>query len=429
MTSLRTNLIELISSTHCEQRQREREICKLDLQSAKKYGLKTTHRINNGKLRVLFTYNNIVYITEEDEETSVTCFALDQLPITPAVLDRSMQEQITEQRRRIRANISIVTSHTILLIDQSTSMNKSDAIGHRSRSRCVFYSVANEMIASYLLQDKMSFTDVCTMIEMRTDSEVCHDIFMEPVTWELHNKFVQLASLEQALRGKGHGNYIEAFEKAFQTLVANDNGTAALNLFFLTDGRPSDKSFKGELDASSRILNGVRRICEMFRTRLTFGVFGFAHSKGSQFDILHSMASVARVAGSQVVFSVGASTQSLRLALSTVTSSLISSRTARSSLAEGTMLRETNFSKKERTDLIQDIKDRMHANILMDFHIEDYDVHMVREPNNLKRFTPSWTNNFTEIKWRPCNSIHPSAAGIAMKKNILGKELRELLSN
>lgn len=131
-----------------------------------------------------------------------------------------------------------ITSHTVLVVDQSTSMNESDVHGHRSRSRGAYYAIANEMIATPLLMGQVSFTDVVTLIEMRTDAAIT--IFMEPISWTLFNKIVDLANKTEY--GKGHGNYIPALNLAFKTLVETSTDDCALLLLFLSDGRPSDKN-------------------------------------------------------------------------------------------------------------------------------------------------------------------------------------------
>ena len=69
---------------------------------------------------IKYIYNNIVYITEADKKTSVTCYSETQLPITAASIDTSIQNQIEEQKRRIQTKAAAVTSHTVLIVDQST---------------------------------------------------------------------------------------------------------------------------------------------------------------------------------------------------------------------------------------------------------------------------------------------------------------------
>ena len=300
-----------------------------------------------------FTYNNITYITEDDEKTSVTCYAEQQLPIEAVLIDDVMRQQVVQKKYRIQSGITAITSHTVLVVDQSRSMNQGDVMGHRSRSRGVFYTIANEMIAVPLLSGTMSFTDVVTLIEMRTDSTVRPDIYREPFTWDLHNKIVALASRGEALRGKGHGNYIPAIKAASDVLTQSDNQNAAVNLFFLSDGSPSDMSNLKTTPAA--IFATVQEICDLFGDRLTVGTFGFAHDDGTKkFDILAKMAETATRYGSKGIFSVGVDADHLRRALSAMTSSLVSSRTAMSSLTGGSVLRLGTSRKVKRHDLKKD---------------------------------------------------------------------------
>ena len=99
-------------------------------------------------------------------------------------------------------------------------MNLADVHGHRSRSRAAYYAIANELVANQILRGTASYTDVVTVIEMRDMATVNQEIFLEPVTWMLHNKIVDLA--DEPLRGKGNGNYIPALKLASKILEAND---------------------------------------------------------------------------------------------------------------------------------------------------------------------------------------------------------------
>ena len=63
--------------------------------------------------------------------------------------------------------ITSTIGRTVLIVDQSGSMKKSDVMGHRSRSRGVFYTIASEMIATPLLHNMLSFNDTLSLIEMR----------------------------------------------------------------------------------------------------------------------------------------------------------------------------------------------------------------------------------------------------------------------
>ncbi|KAJ1430264.1 hypothetical protein B484DRAFT_463090 [Ochromonadaceae sp. CCMP2298] len=266
-----TSCVEFISSVHGAQRRAEREISKHDLQAAVKYG-RSQVRPHRGPLRPLkFTYNNIVYITDSTATTEVTSWAKVQLPLQKVEIDESLSRQITEQKRRLASGAVAVTSHAVLVVDQSGSMRNSDVTGHRFRSRGAYYTIANEMIAQPLLRDQNSFTDVVTVIEMRDGAVVTID--KEPITWELHNKIVDLAN--EPLRAGGRGNYLPALQKSSEVLHSIEDENCALLLLSLSNGIPSDRK-------PDVILAEVRTICRRFRDRLTFGAFGFAHDKGKK---------------------------------------------------------------------------------------------------------------------------------------------------
>ena len=186
-----------------------------------------------------------------------------------------------------------ITSHTVLVVDQSGSMKKADVPGHRTRSRAVFYSIANEVVAAPLLANLVSFTDVVTLIEMRETANVLID--QEPMTWLLFNKFVDLANDE--FRGRGHGNYLPAIETArgvLRNTVRTNGNNVALFLLFLSDGKPSDhvKLRIAANDQAAHICKSMKNLCASVRSvakNFTFGAFGFANDIGNEFDVMKQM--------------------------------------------------------------------------------------------------------------------------------------------
>ncbi len=347
--SFRTGCVDVISSLHCAHRQREREIVNTDLQLAVRYGSRTLQtRLPNGafKRRFKFEYSGITYITEADEKTAVTCYATQSLPIDLVPIDSILADQIQEQRRRISSGAIPITSHTVLCVDQSTSMCEGDCIGHRSHSAAAFYAIAMEMIATPLAHGLVSFTDVVTLIEMRDGAEI--QIHMEPFSWELFDKIVNL--VRKPLRARGNGNYIPALDLSFRALNDSDNKNCALLLMFLSDGRPSDGPCGFE-SPDFRIMDAITLISKTFAERLTFGAFGFSHNSG-QFEMMRRMVAKASSLGCNGVFADGIDTQSIRLALKTVATGLTSTKTRLSSLAGGTLHRPAE-SKTLRAGLVK----------------------------------------------------------------------------
>lgn len=425
---LRTSSIELISSTHGRQRRLERDISKKDLQLAIKYGVierQYGSRVSE-KNRYKITYNNIVYITDETMTREVTSYSELQLPLEKYPIDVFLSRQIIEQRRRIKAGIAKITSHTVIIVDQSTSMNNGDVMGHRSRSRSAYYQIANEMIAQPLLREHLSFTDIVTIIEMREDVIVNPSLYMEPCTWELHNKVVDLAN--DPLRGRGHGNYFPALLESFKILNSTDNPNAALLLLFLSDGRPSDSasSFKHCAkrtrlhESRAAILHVIEQICGKFRERLTFGAFGFAFEDGELFEFLKTMTETAKTSCSNAVFASGIDTQSLRKALYTMSTSLMSTRTHLSSIAGNSLLnhRQNQMIRTEKK-AEPGVKGNDGNDLI--FNESEYKFYFVKS-DDLKRYSYVPRRDNDELMpFVPRDLQHPSAKGFAMKKEYIGE--------
>jgi hypothetical protein len=362
-------------------------------------------------------------------------WVLADVPLHKFDIDESLSRQIVEQKRRMSSGEMVPTSHTVLIVDQSGSMKNSDVMGHRSRSRGAYYTIANEMIAQPLINHQISFTDVVSIVEMRDEAVVT--LLKEPVTWELHNKLVDLA--DDSLSAQGQGNYLPALSKAFEVLHSVKDQNCALLLLFLSDGGPSDrdtaskyfgkkKSMLGGLDNGKRcfidIQERVSKICSKFQARLTFGAFGFANDRknGKVFDLLRAMTQKASQAGAKGFFACGLDTENLRKALYSSSTSLISTRMDLSSLFGGSILRICDPKKVKRTDIVKDIDGTTHNFF-----------HDVRK-NNLKRFHSrkqfDRETKKENIKWDNVALMHPSATGLRVKVGYLGKgaerECREM---
>lgn len=294
------------------------------MQAAVKYCVKVvqiSHRFG-AQIRYKITYNNIVYITDETCTREVTCYAEVQLPLEKFMIYDSMARQFFEQKRRLREKIVSYTSHTVIIVDQSASMNEGDALRHGS--------IANKMIGQLLVHDQMSYTDVVTVTEMRTYSTVNDLIFMEPVTWELHNNLVDLAEIP--LRGRGRENHIPALFLALQVLNLTDSPDCGLSLLFLSDGRPSDTQYRWTSPVEVRILEHVKDICNKFSKRLTFGIFGFAsdYKNKDMLALLKKTTEFAIMFGCNGVFASGLDTLSLRKALYKMSTSLLLTKSIQS---------------------------------------------------------------------------------------------------
>ena len=245
---LNTVDIPFVSSVHGRERRSQRDIMKRDLQAAVKYGQKERGRPRkNGEPTWKYTFANIVYITDQSSTLEITSYAIE-LPVSEVVIEDRLTQQHMEAKRRIELNPGSITSHTVIVVDMSGSMNASDMGGHKTRSHGVYYNIAEEFISPRLHPidvtgpgnlfsgKSTTYTDVLTVIEMRDSYTVVFQ--REPVSWLLYNKIVQLANLNGA---KSHGNYFDSIELAFQMLTCPSlDAKCSLCLFFFSDGRPSD---------------------------------------------------------------------------------------------------------------------------------------------------------------------------------------------
>lgn len=362
--------VEFISSLHGAQRRRERNIDRRDLHEAILHGTRELQHPRRGggqKGRWKITWGDVVYITDHSMTHEITSWAVP-LPLQKVPIPPGEQRQSEELRRRIRAREMAITSHTVLIVDQSGSMMRSDVPGHRNRSRCVFYNIAMEIISAPLLANLVSFTDVVTVIQMRDTAQVIVD--KEPVSWSLFNLFVELA--EQATadarrpsrerRARGPGNFIPALELASSIVADTVRGAAAtaaniaVLVFLLSDGCPSDHNDLrvSVSEQNEEILQTVEDMLAVLaldvRRSLIFGTFGFASAMDNDFLVLDKMANIANQFGARGVFQHGVDSRALREVLLQLSSLLGTYVSNLSSLVPRLPppLASSSFSERER---------------------------------------------------------------------------------
>ena len=193
---LPTIQVPIISSVHGRKRRLEREITKEELQAAVKYGKKEA-TYTNGILRWKYSFADIVYISDETSSVEVTCYTVEK-PMGRVVISERLAVQYDEANLLITKRPKIITSHTVLIVDLSGSMRKSDMNGHKTRAKGVYYTIAEDFIASRLHPAELgslgggevTYTDVVTLIEMRSTATVVFEF--EPISWQLYNRFIDL---------------------------------------------------------------------------------------------------------------------------------------------------------------------------------------------------------------------------------------------
>jgi len=203
-----------------------------------------------------------------------------------------MQSIHDEAVRKIRVDPTSWTSHTVVVVDQSGSMRKTDVGCGVTRSDAVWLSLAIDFVAHNLADRTATATDVVSVVAMNQISTLLID--RQPHDWLLFNAVVGLLRSQEPFFD---GNYVPALEMAEELLLQNAGGQCALALFFLSDGRPSDIGRRDVLDFT------VECIASRFGRRLSVVFVGFA-GDDDEFCILADMASRAEIYGTRSSFLV-----------------------------------------------------------------------------------------------------------------------------
>eukprot|EP01052_Picozoa_sp_SAG31_P053046 SAG31_NODE_13401_length_872_cov_0.855110_1_plen_166_part_01 len=164
LSSLHTTAVEFHSSIHGRHRRQQRGIQKRDLQRAVLHGRRERTYGPGGyrhrQPRWKYTYEGIVYITDDTSREEITSWRLDAYPEVllevypePIAIDRvtitmPMQAAHRLAVRNIATNPAGWTSHTVLVVDQSGSMRKHDMADCASRSDAVWVSLALDWVAN-----------------------------------------------------------------------------------------------------------------------------------------------------------------------------------------------------------------------------------------------------------------------------------------
>jgi hypothetical protein len=323
------------SSTHGRGRREQRNICKRDLAAAVKYGVQERGfpHPHTGETRWKYTFAGIVYITDETSTREITSWALE-LPFDTVTLSDRVLTVHNEGKLRVIEDKSSITSHTIIVVDTSGSMRQSDMNGHRSRLRGVYYALAKEFLEGrlYAKDDQRNFgfhsnySDVVSLIEFSDTSSIVFEC--EPCSWVLHNRFVSLSDGERA---RSHGCYFDAIKAAFELLIEySSSNKCAGQIFFMSDGRPSDKSRNHNIWPNPFPENMYCYIQEqsaLYGSRLNFTTYGFGKS-AAEFEVLQQMVEYAKLGGAQGSFGFSfQDNEMLRSLISSSQQSLINTRT------------------------------------------------------------------------------------------------------
>ena len=292
-----TSLITILSSEHGRMRREQRDISMRDLQKALKYG----KRQSTWGERWMIEYDGIVFITDSRMRQEVTSYPA---PLVKAPIDGEQLSDHAKIKQVIAHKPDLSTTHTILVVDNSGSMVEHDIDLYRCRQTAAYTMTALEFIAEQIFNETANNRDLFSLVEF---SETAQVVFSrEPLSWILYNKLLDRRDVRtfkerEAAKMRDmilcNSNYMPALEKAEGLLHEGNHDTCALNLYFLSDGAPTDASHQGLTpDAMKRKLMGrMQEIAERFGRQLNVQFVGFG-STYHNFATLRSMADAVNLA-------------------------------------------------------------------------------------------------------------------------------------
>ena len=344
----------LNSGLHGRLRRQERNIQKIDLQRARRYGMKEPARDG----RVKYTYGGVVFIYDPQQNREVTSYkAPDAAPTSsgtknsqPIILRKDEQYENNTilafralTRDMLLKNKRSWTSHSVLVVDMSGSMRRDDVNGARCRSDGVWMTLARDFVKRPLKNKSRSNTDLISVVLMRDEAEVV--LKYELTDWVLYNKFIDLRNWTEE-RPAGPGNYMPALDAAEKLLMKNQTSNCSLSLMFFSDGKPSDR---GEFSKK------MGNIAAKFGRRLSVACIGMA-DKGEDFSTLNDMVDEATSFGAVATFGKPSlDADSLSNIITGLASSLTASKTEMTNLATGKVRKVRMDITRERKNTPDDL--------------------------------------------------------------------------
>ena len=421
-----TSAAVVLSSTHGRERRKQRNISKRDLEAAVKYGKKEPAIFNarDGEQRWMYTFADIVYLTDSTSTREITSWPLEccGIDIKKKTITQEMYKQHEKDIEMLK-NKSNWTSHVVTVVDQSGSMRRADTSDAATRSDVVWLTLALDYVAVRLESGECSSTDVLSILSMRDKGEIL--LKEHPVNWILYNYIIDLLRTQRPM---GDGNYIPALDTAESLLRSNPYCNCALQLIFLSDGRPSDRVKKGTLlqYAGFNMIGKltqlgkerVSKLASRFGRRLTVGAIAFGKPEDEDFSTLKGFAEAAKDYGSHGFFkSASLSVESLSEMFTTLSSTLTTTKVEMSEIG-GSRQRKVRDVRREPISALGG-EELDNAWLFFPFSSS--------EANKRSIVKTVWTKD----GWKPVPIrfmfSSPDATGVALKKRFFGEGAERLV--
>ena len=417
--------VTVLSSAHGRQRRAERLINKRDLKAAVKYGKKELSYNQRGELNYKYTFADVVYITDLTSRKEITAWAVPGagLDVAKHPISSAMKAEHEESCRRIKRDRSSWTSHTVIIVDQSGSMRKTDVEGGATRSDAVWLTLAVDFVAKKIESGQASSADVVSIVSMGR----LHAVLVEkmPHDWFLFNSVIDLLRSQEP---SFSGNYLPSLDAAEDLLLSNTYGNCALDLLFLSDGKPSDeipprfaKNCSMGLAHVALVEKRIDRLASRFGRRLSVTAVGFA-GPSEDFTVLRRLAERPAQFGSHGCFiAARLNAEALGAAFDSAISSSLQTKSELTVAGDKSQRIVRDVRRKARDTVGYDIKPN-----------ENWYVYRGKSWRNGERLR----YDVKARKWEPMPPLNSDAIGVALEASFFGegaerlvREFREIGSN
>lgn len=374
-SSIRTSLIPFNASTHGKLRRQQRNIGIRDLQAAKKHGWRRRGHPDprTGNPRSIYTHGGLRYVVDDVTGREVTSFFLPTvLKKEPLSIEQQRRHDVAQME--INNHASSCKSHTVVLVDKSGSMRRTDVADSRSRYHSVWVALAEDFVRQRIEAGQATVHDAVSIILFGGDTHVL--VNCVPTDWVLYNILVDVyygrcsskSMNKKLLSPFGHGYYLPALKVAHTLLEKTAQvSSATLCLAILSDGRPSD--FNGHwVSARKHILEYVENIASNFGKRLS--VHGIGMGSSDQFEILREVTTVVKEYSCEGEFTVPSlSAAGIGKAFSSLATSVTDSQRSCSIGAKGGLtarpMRQVTREKASNVPFFTEAVDSNEFNIYM----------------------------------------------------------------
>ena len=389
----------LKETEHARQRRAERGIDKKDLKAAMKHGQAVEYRYG-----WKYKYNGLTYIVSWDKRKEITCYA-DSVKLKKVKVSAENMAQISLAKQQLAVDHSSWKSNTVIIVDTSGSMKKSDVWGARSRLDSVWICIALDFIAHRIESGDAGLYDVISIVFMGENGHSF--IKTQPTSWDVYNKIVDTYNRRQTI-GKGHGYYVPSLKLAEKILTSDSSSSCALSLCFMSDGRPSDMG-----EDRQKILPSIESLGTRFGRRLSFAAIGIGNDP-FEFEMLKKMVDSASDFGVQSSFVLPSmTTSSLGLSLTSLATTLAKTQTEMTDLH--------TLKQRPVRQVLRESRKKANEETVLFVSPDDYWIYPVEKVT--RRVYREWQDKDRKRRhsYEVAPMQHPSTHFVALHKKAFGE--------